>query len=67
MSTTRDIDVALGARHYPIWIGAGLLSDAQRWRSRLRGRQVLVVSNTVVAPLYLQRVLAGLDGLSVDT
>ncbi|TAL71829.1 MAG: 3-dehydroquinate synthase [Rhodanobacter sp.] len=57
------IDVSLGARSYPVWIGRGLLGDAERWRARLRGRHVLVVSNTTVAPLYLDRVTRGLDGL----
>jgi len=57
------IDVALGARSYPVWIGRGLLLDAARWRARLRGRHVLVVSNTTVAPLYLDRLAQGLDGL----
>ena len=54
------IDVALGARSYPIWIGAGLLADATRWRGAIRGRHVLVVSNETVAPLYLDAVRAGL-------
>ena len=60
MSTTRQLDVALGQRGYPIWIGAGVLHDAARWRAAIRGRHVLVVSNTTVAPLYLDTVLAGL-------
>ena len=59
----QTIDVALGARHYPVWIGRGLLDDRARWRARLRGRHVLVVSNTTVAPLYLDRVAQGLEGL----
>lgn len=63
MSSVRTLDVALGARSYPIWIGPGLLHDAARWRAAIRGRHVLVVSNTTVAPLYLDAVLAGLDGL----
>ncbi|MEW9624022.1 3-dehydroquinate synthase [Rhodanobacter geophilus] len=57
------IDVALGARSYPVWIGRGLLGDSARWRAMLRGRHVLVASNTTVAPLYLERVARGLDGL----
>lgn len=65
MSAPHEVDVALGARHYPIWIGDGLLGDIARWRQALRGRQVLVVSNTVVAPLYLERVLAGLTDMAV--
>ncbi|MDE2317747.1 MAG: iron-containing alcohol dehydrogenase, partial [Xanthomonadaceae bacterium] len=60
-STT--LDVTLGERSYPVWIGRGLLDDAARWRARLRGRHVLVISNTTVAPLYLDRLAHGLDGL----
>jgi 3-dehydroquinate synthase len=57
------VDVALGERSYPIHIGAGGLADATLWRPAIGGRHVLVLSNTVVAPLYLDRVIAGLDGL----
>ncbi|MGB5851431.1 MAG: 3-dehydroquinate synthase [Rhodanobacter sp.] len=58
-----SINVALGLRSYPVWIGSGLLDDPARWRPLLRGRHALVVSNTTVAPLYLERVEAGLVGL----
>ncbi len=64
MTAPRIIDVALGQRSYPVWIGAGLLEDAARWRSMLRGRHVLVLSNTTVAPLYLDRLSEGLQGLT---
>ncbi|MFC5526705.1 3-dehydroquinate synthase [Rhodanobacter ginsengisoli] len=59
----QNITVALGQRSYPVWIGAGLLADHARWRALLRGRHALVISNTTVAPLYLPRIEAGLDGL----
>ena len=62
-SAPRTIDVALGERSYPVWIGAGLLEDRDRWCAMLRGRHALVVSNTTVAPLYLERVAKGLEGL----
>ncbi|MCX7513797.1 3-dehydroquinate synthase [Frateuria sp. STR12] len=62
-SDIRTIEVALGARRYPVWIGRGLLGDSARWRERLRGRHALVVSNTTVAPLYMERLARGLDGL----
>ncbi len=62
----RHLEVRLGARSYPIWIGPGLLAAAALWRPYLRGRQVLVVSNATVAPLYLERLAAGLDGLAWD-
>ncbi|HXD36266.1 MAG TPA: 3-dehydroquinate synthase family protein, partial [Rhodanobacter sp.] len=58
------IEVALGQRRYPVWIGHDLLADRDRWRAMLRGRHALVISNTTVAPLYLQRVAEGLEGLS---
>jgi 3-dehydroquinate synthase len=58
-----SIDVALGRRSYPVWIGSGLLGDHARWRALLRGRHALVISNTTVAPLYLPRIEAGLAGL----
>ncbi len=64
MSMTMTVDVALGARSYPIWIGADTLADAQRWRAAIRGRHVLVVSNETIAPLYLSRVQAGLHGFA---
>ncbi|MDR1311870.1 MAG: 3-dehydroquinate synthase [Burkholderiaceae bacterium] len=47
--------VALGDRAYPIQIGPGLLGDG-RWVARMvKGKSVAVVTNTVVAPLYLSR------------
>ena len=64
---TREVRVDLGARSYPIRIGAGILSDAAHWRDALPGRHVLVVSNDVVAPLYLQRVSAALTDRTFAT
>jgi 3-dehydroquinate synthase len=57
------VDVELAGRGYPVWIGPGLLADSARWRARIRGRHVLVVSNTTVAPLYLGALTRGLEGL----
>jgi 3-dehydroquinate synthase len=62
-SHLHTIDVALGARSYPVWIGPGLLADQARWRAAVRGRHALVISNTIVAPLYLERIAEGLNGL----
>jgi len=62
MSTTTTIEVALGARSYPIRIGADQLADSAHWRSAIRGRHVLVVTNSTIAPLYLPHVQVGLDG-----
>jgi 3-dehydroquinate synthase len=64
MTAVEHVEVELAARSYPIWIGAGLLGDAARWRAAIRGRHVLVVSNETIAPLYLDRVAAGLHGFT---
>ena len=52
------LQVELGSRSYPIHIGAGLLDDAALLCAQVRGRQVLLVSNETVAPLYLERARA---------
>jgi 3-dehydroquinate synthase len=62
-----EIGVELGARRYPIRIGAGLLAEHARWRNLLPGRHVLVVSNETVAPLYLTRVTAALRDATFST
>ncbi len=59
-----ELEVTLGERSYPIHIGSDSLRQATHWRAAIRGRQVLVLSNSTVAPLYLDRVLGGLDGLA---
>lgn len=48
MSTV--VQVQLGARSYPIHVGAGTLDALE-----LRERRALIVTNTTVAPLYLAR------------
>ena len=63
----REIRVELGARAYPIRIGAGLLADPAHWRDTLTGRHILVVSDANVAPLYLARVSAGLRDAAFST
>ena len=55
------LSVELGARSYPIYIEHGLLDNATLLRKHVRGRQVLVVSNETVAPLYLPRLRAALQ------
>jgi 3-dehydroquinate synthase len=56
------LNVELGARIYPILIGDGLLTQPEVLDRYVPGRDVLVVSNTSVAPLYLPSVAASLPG-----
>ena len=57
-----SLQVDLGDRSYPILIGPGLLTKSEHLKSRIRGRQALVVTNETIAPLYLERVLKSLQG-----
>ena len=66
--TPRDmhtLTVDLGDRSYPIHIGQGLLGKSELLSPHIRGRQVLVVSNETVAPLYLEPVLDMLGNYDV--
>jgi 3-dehydroquinate synthase len=55
-----NLRLALGERSYPIHIGAGILADKELYRPHLRGAAA-VVTNTVVAPLYLSAIGATLE------
>lgn len=59
------LEVSLDKRSYPIHIGAGLLAQPELLAPALRSRQVLIVSNETVAPLYLERVKGLLQGRAV--
>jgi 3-dehydroquinate synthase len=63
----RTLEVELGARSYPIHIGPGLLSRADLVTPHVQGRQVMVVTNETVAPLYLETLLGSLEGFEVHT
>ena len=56
------LDVALGDRSYPILIDPGLLARCDALRELAAGRQVAIVTNTVVGPLYAARLAASLHG-----
>jgi shikimate kinase/3-dehydroquinate synthase len=55
-----DLTVSLGERSYPITIGRHLL-DQPLFAQCIPGRRVAIVTNTIVAPLYLQRLTAMLE------
>ncbi|RZU47465.1 3-dehydroquinate synthase [Fluviicoccus keumensis] len=54
------LHVDLGNRGYPIFIGENLLEKPECLIPFITGNQVLVVSNTTVAPLYLEKVIKNL-------
>lgn len=49
------VDVDLGERSYPIYIGRGILQNGELLRKHVPGKRVLVVTNDTIAPLYLER------------
>jgi 3-dehydroquinate synthase len=58
-----SLSVALGSRSYPIHIGSGLISSAALYAPHLAGGGAAIVTNDVVAPLYLSRLTKALgDG-----
>ena len=59
--------VELGSRSYPILIGQGLLGERALFERYVRARDVLVVTNTVVAPLYLEALANSLQPRRVVT
>ena len=62
----KTLTVELGERSYPIYIGSGLLDQQALWTPHIRGRQVMIVTNETVAPLYLDKVRSALSAYQVD-
>jgi len=64
---TRTITVELGDRSYPIVIGSGLLDGGFDLSEHVAATDCLIVSNETVAPLYLDKLIANLDGCTVES
>lgn len=52
----QTLTVSLADRSYPIHIGNGLLQQAELILPHLKRKQVAIVSNTTVAPLYMHAI-----------
>lgn len=61
------LNVSLGARSYPIYIGSGILRNAELLTRHIQGKSAMVVSNETVAPLYLDKVIPHLAQLKTGT
>ncbi len=63
-ATTRstDLRIDLGERSYPIRISAGLLRNAATWAGLPQAASAVIVTNDVVAPLYLDALKQALAG-----
>ena len=59
--------VELGDRSYPIYIGSGLLNQPDLYTQHIKAKQVVVVTNETIAPLYLDTILKNLQRFDVET
>src|SRR5262245_18518833 len=56
-SSVQRVAVDLGERSYDVVIGRRVLDDPAEWRSPPRGPSAMVLTNSTVAPFYLERLL----------
>ena len=61
------LTVDLAERSYPIYIDAGLLSVDGLLEKHIHGRQVCIVTNDTIAPLYLEVLQSRLSSFSCST
>jgi 3-dehydroquinate synthase len=54
------LNVDLGDRSYPILIGRGLIEDAEALERHIPARDIVLVSNVTVAPLYAKKLARSL-------
>jgi 3-dehydroquinate synthase len=52
----KTLHVDLGERSYPIFIGQNILHNARLIKPYVRAKQVVIVTNETIAPLYLEKV-----------
>lgn len=64
---TEIVNVSLVERSYPIYIGLNLLNRVALIKPHIKSKQILIVTNTVVAPLYLDQLKSQLGEFKVDT
>ena len=54
------LNVPLGARAYPVLIGRGILGQPEVLSPYIAGRQVMIITNEIVGPLWLKPVRSAL-------
>ena len=62
-----ELTVELGDRSYPIYIGENLLNDSSLIQKNITSTQVLIVTNTSIAPLYLDKLANNFKQQNVET
>ena len=65
MHINHRLEVDLGDRSYPILIGTDLLGATEIFEQHIHGRSALIVSNSTVAPLYIEPLQQVLDSAGI--
>jgi len=60
------LNVELGDKSYPIYIGRDLLSNKTYFEKHISGQQVMVVTNSTIEDLYLERIKNLLNNFEVQ-
>ncbi len=60
------LNVELGSRSYPIYIDSGLINSTKLLSNYIRSKRVCVITNDIVAPLYLDAFKDKLHDFIVD-
>jgi 3-dehydroquinate synthase len=65
----QTLTVGLAERSYPIHIGSGVLDQVELLLPHIPRKRAVIISNTTVAPLYLERLSQGLvaNGVQVQS
>jgi len=63
----KTLQVELNERSYPIYIGQGLLDRAELLTNHISGQQVMIVTNEMIAPLYLGKIRQGLKSYQCES
>src|SRR4030067_1622621 len=63
----QTLTVGLGERSYPIHIGSGRLARAELLHPALPRKRAAIVTNTTVAPLYLEKLRQTLQSIGVSS
>lgn len=65
MNLLHSLNVDLGSRSYPIYIGEHLLGQTELLKPHINGNSAVIVSNTTIAPLYLNKIEQSLKSLNI--
>ena len=62
-----SLNLQLPSHQYPIYIGRNLLDNGDLLLPHLRGHRAAIVSNEVVAPLYMETIRTALESHGIET